>query len=94
MRKNAVKTLPIHNMAPNINEAILLNIDVQYFALPLSVSPASFLHFHSASSLPICKNKMHNTLEFFPANPYLCNPKSANTDIQGPTACFVKVRGT
>ena len=80
MRKNAVKTLPIHNMAPNINEAILLNIDVQYFALPLSVSPASFLHFHSASSLPISKNKMHNTLDVFTANPYLCNPKGANID--------------
>ena len=67
--ENAVKTLPIHNMAPNINEAILLNIDVQYFALPLSVSPASFLHFHSAYFLPICKNQMHNTLDVFPANP-------------------------
>ena len=64
MQKNAVKSFLIHNMAPNINEAILLNIDVQYFALPLSVSPASFLHFHSASFLPICKNKMHNTLDF------------------------------
>ena len=94
MRKNAVKTLPIHNMAPNINEAILLNIDVQYFALPLSVSPASFLHFHSASSLPISKNKMHNTLDVFTANPYLCNPKGANIDKQGATACFVKVRVT
>ena len=68
MQKNAVKTFLIHNMAPNINEAILLNIDVQYFALPLSVSPASFLHFQSASFLPICKNKIHNTLDAF-ANP-------------------------